>query len=122
MPRAITNRRSENRCDLPRFLDGRVHLSAPDGTEGDFLLVDLSLTGVCFQLESRLNWVTPESIFEKATIKIGSVTLTGGIRVLHVYRGDGPGYSCGAQFFPKGEEDRNELIGLLTRLEALPKR
>ena len=122
MPRSIANRRAEERSDIPRFINGRIRLEAADGRSDDFLLTDISLSGICFETPDRLDWVAPQTVFNTATIQIANVTLNGGVRVLHVARVDGPGYACGAQFFPRGEEDRNQLVELLTKLEALPQR
>ena len=54
-----------------------------------------------------------------AVIRVGRRVMRGNLAVLHVTRGKGSDYTCGVQFFPASDADRNDLTGLVSRLASL---
>ena len=53
------------------------------------------------------------------TLSAAEMEIRGNVEVCHLTRGFGSDYSCGVRFFPSSDDDRNRLIGLVSRLEAL---
>jgi len=67
----------------------------------------------------RIAGIETGAMLPDASIRLGQLVIQGNLAVLHTTRLSGSAYSCGVQFYPKSEEDRNQLSTLVSRLETL---
>lgn len=120
MPTKIQNRREERRSRIPGFQDAEIELRAANGFEGRFPLVDLSIRGGQFRMPVRTPEVQAGTTVDGAILHVGELQIKANVQVLHVSRIEGNAYVCGVRLYPATEDDRNELAGLVSRLESLP--
>ena len=120
MPRVIKNRREDTRYDLPRNLGGEIEFDGPDGGRHRLPLAEVSVGGFAFFIPGGLAGIMSGATLSDAVIRVDRLVMRGNLAVLHVTRGSGSDCTCGVQFFPATDSDRNELTSLVSRLEALP--
>ena len=120
MPTKIDNRRGETRTPLPEYLRATIRVRAAGGLEQEYRLLELSMSGASFVLPQRTSGIETGDSLENVVLCVGDLEVASHAQVLHVSRLEGNAYACGVRLFPAGEEDRNELSGLVSRLESLP--
>lgn len=120
MAKKAQERRGDRRYNLPDAVSAKLQFEGPDGTTYTFPLMDLSVTGASFHMPRAIIGVDSGAMLGNAVIRLGRLEVHGNVVVLRVTKIFGTSRSCGVQFYPKTEEDRNELINLIARLDSLP--
>lgn len=120
MPRPVKERRRESRQPIPRVLDPRIEITLADGRTRRLRLLEVSLDGVSFEVAERMAGLEPRATLPNARLAVGPHAIAGHLVVFHVTRGPGAGYRCGARFVPGSEAAHNQLVELVSQLEALP--
>ena len=121
MPTQVVNRREETRHLLPGSLGAEIEFDGPDGGRHRLPLTEISFGGASFSMPYRLPGIENGTMLTDALIRVGQFEMQGNLAVLHTTRGFVSKYTYGVQFYPKTASDRNQLIGLVSHLERLPK-
>ena len=119
MPRQITSRRDESRVDLPSDLGAWIEFRDADDRRHRLALTQLSASGCAFHMPGPIVGIKHGAMLADVTLSAAEMEIRGNVEVCHLTRGFGSDYSCGVRFFPSSDDDRNRLIGLVSRLEAL---
>ena len=124
MPTKFSNRREDERFEIPRALGATIGFAGPDGHRFTVALIGVSAQGASFTMEMprRLHRIETGTMLNDAVIRIAGSEIAGNLSVSHTTRGFHSDYSCGVQFFPTSEADRNELMTLVSRLRKLARR
>jgi len=120
MPTKIENRRRDVRNPIPEFLEAQIEFSAPDGSSQELPLIELSVSGGSFRMPQRIPGLKAGVMIDIALIRVGEIEIRSHVEMLHVTRGGGSSYVCGVRLYPATDDDRNELIGLVSRLGSVP--
>jgi hypothetical protein len=121
MPLKIKNRREDRRYALPTHLGAEIEFSSPDGGRYRLPLLEISGLGLAFFIPERIPGIVAGIMLADTQIQVGSLVIRGNLSVQHTLQEHASNHKCGAQFFPASDTDRNELVGLLARLESLLK-
>ena len=119
MPTQIVNRRRDKRHKLPSGVGAEIEFNTPDGRTHVLPLVEVSISGLSFEIPRRLDGIETGAKLPAAMIRLGRLQVQGNLVVMRMVRGFGPDYTVGVEFHPRTDGDRNELIELITRLTAL---
>ena len=119
MPRQITSRRNEPRVELSSDLGAWIELRDADDRSHRLPLTELSVGGCAFHMPGPIVGIKHGAMLADVRLSAAEMEIRGNVEVCHLTRGFGSDYSCGARFFPSSDDDRNRLIGLVSRLEAL---
>jgi hypothetical protein len=117
MPTKI-ERREETRYFLSNASRAEIEFDDPDGTRCRYPLMDLSTRGASFSLPLQFDGIEEGAMLPNAVILIDDVEIRGNLTVLHTtarFRGN---YSCGVQFFASSDNDQNQLVSFVARLDA----
>lgn len=120
MPTKIEERRSEERIRFPDFLGAEIEFEMPVGVTHICPMIELSMSGGSFPLDRRIDGLDTGASITNATIRVGELEVGAHLQVLRVSRGTKYPFVCGVQIFPATDLDRNELTGLLSRLDSMP--
>ncbi len=118
MPVQIENRRWNPRSRIPNFQDAEIEFTGPDGTAHKRPLIELSVSGGSFLLAERILGLEVGTTVEDSVIRFGESEIRVNFSIRHVTHDDGKGYECGVQFYKMSARDRNEMVALISRLEA----
>ena len=121
MAKKAQERRLDKRHSLPEAIPAEIQFKGPDGIDYTFPVLDLSVTGASFHMSRAVIGIEPGAMLADAVLRLGRLEVHGNLSVLRVTKLFGTSRTCGVQFFPKTENDRNELINLITRLDSLPR-
>jgi c-di-GMP-binding flagellar brake protein YcgR len=119
MPKLV-DRREVTRHLLPPIVGAEIEFDGPDGARHRMPLTEISVAGCAFYIPDRLPGVVRGASLTDAEIRVGQLLIQGNLVVARATHSDTE-HICGVQFFPKTDADRNELTGLVSRLETLPK-
>jgi len=121
MPLKTKNRREDRRYALPTYLGAEIEFDSPDGGRYRLPLLEISGLGLAFFVPERIPGIGAGVMLSDTRVHVGSLVIRGNLAVQHTLHEHPANHKCGAQFFPASDTDRNELIGLLGRLESLAK-
>ena len=119
MPRKIKNRREDLRYALPTDLGAEIEFDGPDGGSYRLPLLEISGLGLAFFIPEPIPGIEAGVTLANGRILVGALVIGGNLVVQYTMRDGLSGHKCGAQFYPASDTDRNELVGLLSRLESL---
>ncbi len=119
MPLRVSNRRQDRRYALPTDGGAEIEFDVPDGGHHRLPLLNISVFGLAFFIPEPIPEIEAGCMLAAAQIHVGSLVIRGDLVVQHTLRDGLSGHKCGAQFYPASDTDRNELVGLLSRLESL---
>lgn len=121
MPLKVKNKREDRRYSLPTYLGAEIEFDSPDGGRYRLPLLEISGLGLAFFIPERIPGIVAGVMLADTQIHVGSLVIRGNLSVQHTLLEHPSNHKCGAQFFPATDKDRNELIGLLGRLDSLVK-
>lgn len=111
------HKRSAARYRPGRADDAFVEFDSNEGPHRKFCVAEISATGVCFGLDQSPRVLFAGATIEMATISAGGLRIAGRLRAVHVTSGFASGTICGAEFFPRTQEDERALAQLISRFE-----
>ena len=120
MAKKIPNRRQDPRYGLPKALDARLEFKDGDNFDQRLPLTEIGIGGAGFRMPRKIAGVEKGAMIPNAVIRIGHTEIGVNLEILHTTRGFHMDYTCGTRFYPKTENDRNELTELISKLELLP--
>jgi hypothetical protein len=120
MPQQVPERRHDRRYPIPAGVDVRIEI-VPAGSHHLLRLTEVSAAGAGFVVSRAIDGLHAGAMIPGAVIRCGQLSIHGNLQVLHATRGFDTSYTCGVQFYPRSEHDRNELIALVARLADLEK-
>jgi len=121
MPLKVKNKREDRRYALPTHLGAEIEFSCPDGGRYRLPLLEISGLGLGFFIPEQIPGIVAGIMLADTQIQVGSLVIRGNLSVQHTLQEHPSNHKCGAQFYPASDTDRNELVGLLARLESLTK-
>ena len=119
MPQQIASRRAEPRVDLSSDLGAWIEFRDANDRRQRLRLTQLSVGGFAFHMPRPIAGIQFGAMLADVRLSDAEMEIRGNVEVRHLTRGCGTDYFCGVQFFPSTDDDRNRLIGLVSRLEAL---
>jgi hypothetical protein len=120
VPKQVQDRREDGRKRIPGFVGAVIAFNGPDGTAHRFPIIELSVGGGSFELPARIRGLEAGAPCSGGTICVGEIEIKVNLEIRHVTRSEGTLYECGAQIFPRSDEDRNEMAALISRLYSVP--
>ena len=117
MPTQI-ERREETRYFLSNALRAEMEFDDPYGTRCRYPLMDLSTRGASFSLPLQFDGIEEGAMLPNAVILIGDLEIRGNLAVHHATAHFQANYSCGVQFFPRTDDDQNQLVSFVARLDV----
>jgi len=121
MPKLIPNRRQDERQPFPKVLCAAIEFDSTEGERHRLPLTGVSADGASFEVPRRIPGVEVDAVLTDAVISVADFDVQGNLTTRHTTREFGSKYTCGVRFFPKTENDRNQLVCLVWRLGELPR-
>ena len=81
-------------------------------------LIEISIVGLCFELENGQPALRSGFKIDHAVIRVGNTELSGSLSIAHVTDGFSVGTTCGAKFSPATPFDEKKLAALIESLAA----
>ncbi len=119
MPNSTANRRVDARYDVPPTAGMKIEFIGADGVEYALPVVTLSVHGVSFSMLRKIQGIENGCHVGNVSIRMDKVQISGNLVVVYCGREFGADYICGAQFYPLGEADRNELVTVISQLKDI---
>ncbi len=103
----IKQRRKHERYAPPAQWEARVEFEfpKPGGQPCSMRLKDISAGGLCFVLERDLPGLDVGESLDQATVVVGDRRIAGDLFVMRLTPNATKGATCGAFFFPAGDEN-----------------
>ena len=116
MPTSTRCSRRDDRHVLSPDLKARVEFDYPTGKRWSLRIVDFSVAGLSFALDSGRPQMECGSRLSEVTVHVGEHEVSGDLAILHVTRDPDAGTVCGALFHPATQEQQAALNAIITRV------
>ena len=116
-----SKRRQERRYNIPGALGARFEFVDQNGEQQDLQLTEIGVQGAAFAMPRRIPGVERGSMLADVVIRVALIQIDGNASVVHATRRSESKFECGILFFPKTEQDRNQLVSLISSLDAVIK-
>jgi hypothetical protein len=120
MTAPFTNRRLQNRFNLPPETDATLQFNypTPNGPRLATRMRDISLSGLSMMLPQELADVQAGDIVSGIEAKVARKSFRGDLLVMHVTSVGATGSVCGGLFYPEADEDLITIRLVVRALEA----